>query len=352
MEEEPILNLQVNTPENRRESAERVLEFMERTGMMAVLNDPAAKKKFFQEDLDAEKAEELLSRLNGIITGQPIHEREMYMQTREITNPADGEILYSPPHPAIQKDMLAREVIPTIKKLPLSEAGKYAATQIVLLHSFPDGNGRLARLIELIMRPGSKLTSTEEGLEQIASTLTSNKGAVNWNTMHIATELDKLVLEMPITKDPLAKKIVSLMVTNFKVPEVSLEQYESMGQEEKNQHQAMAVLNEVLNTNRLNGFVALREFLFLRKGAAAIEYLVRKPGEKEEYMLNTQKLINEMTLEDIDHLATRLDTAKVIRMKLISGMYLNPYAYKSPEPGLNLKEYYEREAIDFARKGK
>ena len=136
-----------STLENKKQGIEHAIDFLQRTGVFEMCADDEKKKQII-ENLTTDEAVSFLERLNGIFIGMPIDDREALGNSGRLVSLVSGEAAYIPPEkPAIQKELIDRIILPTMKELDLDDAAVYAATNINLLHLFPDGNGRLARFI-------------------------------------------------------------------------------------------------------------------------------------------------------------------------------------------------------------
>jgi len=133
-----------DTQENRERQAEKLLEFLDRSGIAEKINSSLDDKSGFVENLSAKEAEKLLQSLNGIIIGLKLGDRSIYEFSGTVFDSETKEPLRAPATPMMQKHLLADIILPAIKTLKPEDVPEVLATEINHLHMFQDGNGRLA----------------------------------------------------------------------------------------------------------------------------------------------------------------------------------------------------------------
>lgn len=321
---------QISDLENREKTSKRVIEFLKRIGFFELANDPIKKEKFIQENLTIDKVEPILERLNGIIIGAPTNHREIYKNSGQVSSSEDRKVLYVPPHPGTQKVLLETMVLPAIKKLPLEDAAVLAALEINLLHMFPDGNGRLSRLVYLLMQPSTEVTDTPEGISLIESSLSERKGSLNFNPAFIEEELNEEVFKFSISKHP------DVLLVNSAL---ALDQSQRKLATNENSQMAFDILALALRDDGFDVTIGLREFIFKEKSQNADQYLIKRPDGS--FTINTLKILNEVHQQsDIQNLINYLNLTKTIRIRIAADIFLRPEKYKSKEENVTLRDHF------------
>lgn len=315
-----------SSPEGRRIMAERVLTFLKKTGTLELLKDAEERDRFFEKQT-AQDLLHFMERLNGVVTGIPIKPREVNPNDMGmIGNDVGDMIVYVAPRPVASKQIFESDIFPKLKELPLHEAASLLATEINLMHIFPDGNGRLARLMFLLLAPlsekagpGARETLIEEAIESRAE-------AYNWSPGLIGEETNELLREIMIKEDGHLSHVKS----SNGILEVS------------------PLLNEKDSANlygmeRLDPqdfFLASLIFLKSDRKYRSERYVIKGTEERGD-MIDTKKLFENITSSQVTELASCYEKVKLRRLTLFAEIYKEPERFKSIFEKANLKQYYE-----------
>lgn len=159
--------------EQRTEGAESLVRFLERIFSAEELADSAMlTEKLVGGDYDS--FQNILKRLNGILTKTPIRQREIAQRE---TNIGMGGVAKEIMFPNVEsRQKLLEEVFIHLQILIESSDPKaqnaIARTlynAVIYLHPFPDGNGRTARALYFLASPSEKKTpgNTQEQLRSV-----------------------------------------------------------------------------------------------------------------------------------------------------------------------------------------
>lgn len=141
-----IINLSESN-KKREEQAEKIINFFDRIDADKIFNNEENKREFIK-NLDFEKLEDLLIRINGILRDRPIKERAMEGEKVFLKGFIEDEI---PPKHEDKIDLL-KKMFEGIKLLnekngDFESMALLAGYSINAIHLFSDGNGRTSRLV-------------------------------------------------------------------------------------------------------------------------------------------------------------------------------------------------------------
>jgi len=331
-----IPDMTEDTPAQRKESAKKLVEFLERSGLMDKI-DTFQKRQTFIKTITPEIAEDLLERMNGIIVGTPIHQREIYKYPGVVIDD-NGELIYAPPSPSGQRNIFRNIVIPGFKDVQFPDNAEIAATSINLLHMFQDGNGRLARAIYFIFGTKNKIDHSDEILEDMADFIYDKNSALNFNPQIIQPDLNAIVEQMTPINDSKVHAISH--ITNIPPKE-------DQGIYQKGPEGMRSNLNSymhyVLTKDRFDAIFGLREFIFNRR-KNPWEFMVPVSGQ-ESFAIDCDKLLSSITShEDYLFCLAYLDVPKTSRIQALFEIYKNPNKYQSTTKGVSVRDFY-RESI-------
>lgn len=333
------------TPENRALTAERVTRFLKKSGIWDISRDPASRNAFIQS-LDPQIAEDFLERINGIIMGTPICQREIYEHARFVQNRETGEIAHSPAQPEFQKQILKKIILPTVKMLDPKDASQFAAASINLLHSFQDGNGRLARTIYFLMDPQLAELEEADAKKYLRDALGPEKRGINFNPAYIRGTLDKMIIQMSKSKDDKVYKVTG-MENYDRITNESALLEASVGTDYV---QRFAIARTIVEETFIS-FLGSREYIFAKPQEEIDSYLIPVP-DSDDFRIDAYKLMDDM--KDGENVTKWIGYCDVVRMHKFLALHFiftDPEHFSSQEPGLNAKEFFEREAFeDYAEK--
>ncbi len=321
-----------DTIENREHTAGEVMEFLERTGIMEMFASTENKEKFI-ENLTPEKAEEFLERLNGIIIGAPINQREIYTYRSTIGNKHEKYPVYVSPDAQTQKQIMRRIIIPSLKRIApenLDAAAGFAAVSINLLHAFPDGNGRLARLVYLLLHPDEKITSTEEGKKIIEDYLGPRQGVYNFDPSLIQDQINSIVVT----------SIIEGVSQENEVVEIEIKE-DGVLSDQSDFKQRGELVNIYKRDKGDFVYGIIKFYLSENK-----ELTKTQDGKVS---IDVKEVFDNLHSPDqMNRLYMCYQLVKALRFKAFAKLFENPQQFESPVPDFNLKEYFEGKIINRA----
>lgn len=340
---------QEDTPENREHQAEKLIEFLNKSGIAEKINSSLDDKSGFIESLSKKEAEKLLQSLNGIIIGLKMGDRSIYEFSGHVVDP-EGQPIRLPPNRDAQENIFGKVVLPNIKNLKPEDVPEVLASEINLLHMFQDGNGRLGRIVYLLTKPGFKVDSSEESLATMRKYLTGREGALNFSPDILERDFAELILDSSIaSKNPKILRVLGLTNIPENIPNLDLnagrEDYAGLSYSER----LLMRLKFLYSVEPVDTVFGAREFLFW-KYKQPNSFLV-EDKENSAYAINCKKLAESIkSKEDEKMLMTAMQVAKRLRATTIVDIYQNPDKYPSRLPGVNLKTYFQQEVAKNAER--
>lgn len=329
-----------DSPENRELTAQRIVTFIKKTGIWEKAHDPLKRDEFISKILKPKSAEKFLERLNGIIVGTPIHQREIYKHPRRVINPETGESVHDAPLPKFQEIIFNRIVIPTVKQLKPSDAAEFSAAAINLLHSFQDGNGRLSRIVYFLMEPEFTKLNEKDVMGYIMETLGPEKQGMNFNPGIIYSDLNNLVLTMTSCRD---KRVFQTEhIANFdRIEKESALLEEKIAEDNATKY---AIARTIIES-RFDSIIGSREYVFSKPQSEIDKFLVFDKTT-DKISINADTLMDDMNSpENMAMWVNCYEKSKAWRIQSLADIFLNPDDYPSEEEGKNLKEYFEESVI-------
>ena len=329
-----------NTPENRTLTAKRVITFLKKSGIWALSRDPSKRDKLIQKTLDPQIAEDFLERLNGIIVGTPIHQREMYEHARVIANTETGEVAHVSSDPVFQKQIFKKIIVPTVKKLNTTDASEFASASINLLHAFHDGNGRLARTVYFLMNPDLAKLDEEQATKSLEGALSHHKSGINFNPGVIYGYLDKIILCESSSKDESIFDVTA--IENFERIKADSELLEERADSEDAMGYAIA---RTIMEDQITAFMACREYIFKKPREERGKYL-KENRDKKQILIDADVFMEDMTDDDnVNRWMGCYEIVKMWRFQHLANIFLEPDFYPRIKDGLTIKEYFESEVF-------
>ena len=332
------LTMAEETDANRSQQAEKVIEFLLRSNLLDNVDSPDKKKELLSK-LTPENMEDILERLNGIIIDMPIHQRSIYEHVAVVVDPETHKPIYIPPHPSIQKKIVRELIIPNIHKLPPDEVAEVVASEINAIHMFPNGNGRLARIVYLLLKPDFIIDKSDECLATMSHYLTKREGALNFDPSIIENDIRETIFDRTSGNDLWSDRTYE--VINLK------EITDSIGEDYENEtsihSKILTRLSYLYSVTPFDVLVGLRKYLKLTKGGSVADFLV-KDVEKDTFAIDAKKVADSIkNQQGYNNLFETLEAAKILRARVLIDMYIHPNQFPSSIPGVSLKEHYQRE---------
>lgn len=325
-----------DSPENRELTAQRIVTFIKKTGIWEKAHDPLKRDEFISKILKPKSAEKFLERLNGIIVGTPIYQRKIYEHARGVINPETGELFHEASLPQFQEIIFNEIIIPTVNKLEPADAAEFSAAAINLLHSFQDGNGRLARVVYFLMEPDFGKLDEEVAMEHLKESLGPKKRGINFNPGLIYPELNHSVSKVTSCKD---KRVFQTEdIANFeRIEKESALLEEKIAEDNATKY---AIARTIIEA-RFDSIIGSREYVF-SKPQSEIEKFLVVDKNTNKISINADTLMDDMdSPENMGRWVNCYEKSKAWRIHCLADIFLNPDDYPSEEEGKNLKEYFE-----------
>jgi hypothetical protein len=329
-----------DTPEERRERAMHIINFLHKSGMLEDMNSERKKTEFLKS-LTPESAVVLLERLQGVLIGTPINDRAIFTDMGTVRNPDTNEALYVPPSPSNQYACIEKIILPTLQKVSLVEASEIAATEINLLHMFSDGNGRLGRLAYLLLNPNFKIDDSEECIATMVEYLSDRKKSLNYDPSLIEEEIRNVIA----AHGDYGKEFFQITdIVNL--PNSKYGPDDDVTGASPNE-MATACLASMMRGDKFDAIVGVREYLF-RTQKKPSAFLVSNGPDTNAVDL-TKFLETIQTKEQLTLFLGCRDIPKIKRIQIVADMYMSPNRYPSPMPGMNLKNYFRKRVQETAQ---
>ncbi len=132
----------------RPERAERLIRFLDKTNAYETFHD------LNSNDIDFEKFESFLVRLNGITRGIPIKERQMDGFRSKLTGGLIGTTVLHPQQE--DKKEILKLAFDSTKKIGQEDVSYMLPVVVNSLHIFRDANGRVSRTLHLLLDSPNK----------------------------------------------------------------------------------------------------------------------------------------------------------------------------------------------------
>jgi hypothetical protein len=327
MKEEIVYNEQ--TVHNRKEGIEHTIEFLDRTGVFEVCADDKKKREVL-DNLTREQALSFLERVNGILIGLPIDDREALEYSSNVIRGDTKEVVYMPvDNKDLQEQVIDKQILPALKELDLDDAAIYAATCINLLHMFPEGNGRLGRLINFMFCSDNADLFAEEGFKMLRRILVKRGGVLNCDPSLIEPEVKDIIEERVRGEDfkdtsihfiPLKREGVN--DGDITISNVSRQYFETRAQ---------------IDAEDFNlGIIA-----YLSRNKADVDSFKKDDGLE----IDIDVFLNSVqTREQLIDLYISYQSIKTLRYKIFTQLFTSPQKFQT-ENGMTLKELFESRIV-------
>lgn len=325
------------TKENRKKGAEHVIEFLEQSHLVETFTS-TEKKQELLANFTREQILAFLERLNGSLIGMPIEEREAFVYQSSVVNYGETKKkhIYTPPDPKAAEKIIDTIVLPTLKELTeldMNEAAEFAAICINLLHMFPDGNGRLSRLVHALLVEYNFDYFTARHRKEFEETLYNRKKHFTCDPSIIKNEINEII-ESSILH---SSSFLPLKI-DYSGP-LTITEADPKLKREKEQ---VAHLYEIDKTDFQLGIL-----WYMRK--VNPQYAEHCTSDEEYLHVNVQDLFNSITTKNaLDQLYISYQVVKKLRFNVFRQLFLTPNAFPSPVPGVNLKKYFESKIVQIA----
>ena len=336
-----------STKENRRKGAERIIEFLKESGTFAYLSSKEAKRSAV-DSITVDQAIDFLERLNGIIINTPIHQREALVHSGVIRIESQDTPSYMPPDTATQY-ICIEIILKHMKAMDLGTAGTYAGIAINLLHMFPDGNGRLARLIDylLIDSPDEEPfdLESEEGLEYLDKAM--RKRSMNTDPSIIEDEVNEIIRDDILASAGLNNQKIKINPLDSTGLTITDSMYGSSDLNDTDENlikyfRDRAIIDPVDFNYGVLSFITRRS-----------ELLEMLPKEGGSPVIDVGKFLeNQLSPKEIRHLYLDYQNVKLSRFNIFADILEHPerFPLKWSEKH-NLKQLFEQRVDDANMKG-
>jgi len=183
----------IDDSKQRAVQAKNLVTFFDKTGYLKSMKDPKEKLRIITS-MNVEELESMLKRLNGIITGRPIHEREIFTHGNDVLDVKTKDPLHIGAAPEVQRHMFEQDMLDALNKIDMEYVSDFIACSLNFIHMFPDGNGRLSRLVYFILSGESDEMDEEAQCAKIVELLEKSNSEFNFNPGYIYPTLDQLLL--------------------------------------------------------------------------------------------------------------------------------------------------------------
>lgn len=332
--------------ETRREGADDIVNFLDKTDGFEIFNSEE-KKRDFINSLTSESTLTLLDRAYGILTQTDIKDRDNFDNPAHVRDASD-KMVYKPPMQEVQSLLLDKIILPAIKDMGTRDAALYSSLCVNLLHRYPDGNGRLGRLVYALLTPHDDYYMTPEAKDDLKLDIISRYNTMNCNPNFISEEVnhfiyqelrpkllkpaDKLTLlnlpghremndqdERPSEPAPDAQQSdeETLLKNNTRLRAISEEDTEDF---------KFGVMYYVDNQNK--------DLLEKIKGDGDTQ------DDFEEYQIDINKVFESLkTLKDSETLYLSIQSAKFLRFRIVRDIIMKPEKYQMDDSsGRSIKD--------------
>lgn len=324
------VNLPEDTPQNRVQQAERVVRFFEKTGFREILSDTEKKQELIAT-MDLEELISMLTRLNGIIIGLPPGDREIYTDKHDVLHPITKKSLHVGAPPEMQQFMLEKHLVEALPDVDSEYLPDFIASSINFIHLFPDGNGRLSRLIYFILSNESAGMDPEDISRRITELLEEHNGDYNFNPGIVYKYLDeRLLKETPnlhFTNIPnMYKRAAAQLEAGIEVPD-----------------KYKVCIAAIMDDDPVTAVVASKHYVISR-GHELETYL---KGKENKSRLDSAKILNEMSFQPTAaEWIGAYENAKRWRYKVLVDMYTNPDEHIDEETGAPMRDLFRAYVFD------
>jgi Fic/DOC family len=310
---------------SKEELITSLLDFIKQIESKYILRTEETRKEFI-DGLEFSDYEKILTRLNGIVRGIPIKNRNM-----------DGEGVklegffyhYKPPANNDKLKLLEESFIEAKSLENLEDKALMLSTLEAAIHPFADGNGRTARLIFSLVKDG--IPSDELSMENLQKILES-RDELNVNPGKIEGGIINKMREN-FLKENINSKTHPTYVYSSGILEINSEIPKEKQEKFKD-----------LYEDRGYNFFAFYKFLEekqLLESEYVKTYFDDKSGEALRTNIELTKLIPNLSEEDIDKITDYYYEIKRQYIKTMQEVFTKPNLFDSPLKEFhNLKEYY------------
>jgi hypothetical protein len=354
---------EMSTAQNRREGADDIVDFIEKTESFSLFTSEE-KKKDFLNSLTAESAISLLDQVHGIMTQTAAEERG------EISHPAHIRyaahvIVYIPPMQSLQSQLLDKVILPHIKEMSTDDAAIYSSLCINLMHRYPDGNGRLARLVYALLASDNEELNTPEGKDHLKLGIINRYRLVNCDPDLIAEEVNHYLSQL-LRPEALRSDKAELLIVNSStrqdapteehadrpVPETEVAEAAELDLEGNNFERNKERLQSLAEEDPVDFELGVMYYIdkFHKELAEDVEKkededagapgAAIQPSGKKRYVINIDKVFESLqTDKDCQLLFNSRQMAKGMRFVIIRKMITEPNRYPSmAAPHLTVKD--------------
>lgn len=322
---------------SRDEQSQKIIRFLDKLKAEEIFKDGGSKRQFI-ECLDFETFKNLLFAVNAVTRNISTTQRA-----------ADGDAVYLkgfiesdyPPKQNDKEELLARVFNDTkdmnAKGRDLKDIALLMGASINALHLFNDSNGRTSRLTYSLL--AHEFGDHEEKVDYLKNILGEHGREVvdiNPDILFI-NEID------PIIEDDTRESVnpKPIWLRTWKQNSEIRQSLREKGVTEED----IEFMIEHCQHDR-QGFLALEKYLFTK---GELENYVEsfdqdKPNRSD---INFDKVINELTLEDVAGIKEQYWNLKKRRVEILIDMILNPENYPSREiPNKTAKEFFEEKILE------
>lgn len=313
--------------ENRGEQAEKVIEFLSRSGIYEYV-EKLTNKKELDNLPDFEIFKDFLIRLNGLIRDIPIAERDFDGETVHLSG-AMGYVLM-PKHE--DKKELLRHAFDSLQKVDQEDVAYLLPAVINALHLFNDGNGRTSRIFHLLLRKyPDKETFLGEARNALGESGRYNSFDINPGLIDI--DIESAVLKIHGWELKSDGKLD--LSGHFMVAAVE-DRFDE-------KHPFLDSAKQLLNIRRADSLYlreAIEEALGERVNKVITEYGKRK-------MISPYKMLGILSGEDWEKIFENYYQLKREHINTLVDIFVSPKHYRSiPEPSKTVKDYFVQKITD------
>jgi hypothetical protein len=187
--------------------------------------------------------------------------------------------------------------------------------------------------------------SDDETVSLIIRALGKGGGNIEFNPQIIYEYLENKIQDSTIT----GKKEVYTVTGIENLPVDCREEvaYYELGLSTGNAERIL-VISQILD-DPLTAFVASREYLFLKpKMEETLKYLKKGINEKT-IVIDGSKLLEDF--DDVENVKKWISTYEAVKrwkVRILVDIYVNPDNHKSPNPEINMRDYFKAEVLRIA----
>ena len=321
--------------ETRRDGADDIVIFLERTNGFEIFNSEEKKREFINS-LTSESTLTLLDRAYGILTQTEIKDRDNFDHPAHVRD-ASNRMVYKPPMQQLQPQLLDKIILPAIKQMSTEDAALYASLCVNLLHRYPDGNGRLGRLVYALLTAHSDYCMTPGGREDLKLDIISRYNTMNCDPDFISEEVNHFISQelRPKTLKPTDKLTLINVPEHRTMTDRNEDSLKSTTDAELDDEEILLNSNarlRAMSEEDTEDFKFGVMFYVNNHNMSLLEKSKDKGNIQdgsEEYQIDIHKVFESLvTLKDFDTLYLSIQAAKFIRLRIVRDIIMKPQQYQ------------------------